>query len=43
MRVLLFVSDVSVLKECEGDGNVGAVAMSVGHEYVGGTHGSGIV
>ena len=46
MRVLLFVLDVSMLRECEGDGNAGVrgvVAVSAGHEYMGGTRGSGIV
>ena len=38
-----------MLRECEGDGNDvvedggGVVAVSAGHEYVGGTRGSGIV
>ena len=37
------------MRESEGDGNVGVgygrgvVAVSAGHEYVGGTRGSGIV
>ena len=49
MRVLLFVLDVSMLRECDGDGNAdvgdgeGVVAASAGHEYVGGTRGSGIM
>ena len=40
---------VCMLKECEGDCNTGVsdgggvVEMSAGHEYVGGTHGLGIV
>ena len=38
MRVMLFVLDVSMLRECDGDGNAG-----VGLEYVGGTRDSGIV
>ena len=38
MCVLLFELDVSMLRESEGDGKV-----SAGHEYVGGTRGSGIV
>ena len=48
MRVLLFVLDVSMLRECEGtkcrccDGG-GVVAVSMGNEYVGGTRGSGNV
>ena len=49
MRVLLFVLDVSMLRECEGDDNdgvgdgEGVFAVSAGHEYVGSTRGSGIV
>ena len=49
MRVLLFVLDVSRQRECEDDGNAsvrddeGVVAVSAGHEYVGGARGSGIV
>ena len=49
MRVLLFVLELSLLRECEGDGNVGVgdggsmVAVSAGHEYVGGICGSGIL
>ena len=41
--------DVSMLRECQGDGNAdvgngwGVVAVSVWHEYVGSTRGSGIV
>ena len=35
VTVLLFVLDVSILSECEGDGNAG-----VGDEYVGGTRSS---
>ena len=49
MRVLLFVWDVIMLKECEGDGNAGlgdgkgVVEVSTGFEYMGSTRGSGIV
>ena len=46
MRVLLFVVDVSMLKECEGDGNAGAGdggGAVTGSEYVAGTRRSGIV
>ena len=49
MCELLFVLDVSMLRECEGDGNAGVgdgggvVAVSVWHEYGIGTHDSGIV
>ena len=43
MRVLLFVVHVCMLRECEGDGNAGVVMVSVGHEYVGGARGSGIL
>ena len=38
-----------MLRECEGDSNagkrdeVGVIAVSVGNEYMGGIHGSGIV
>ena len=45
IRVLLFVLDVSMLRECDGDSNGyvgderGVVAVSAGHEYVGGTRG----
>ena len=52
MRVLLFVLDVTILRECQGprvteilewgDGR-GVFAVSAEHEYVGGTRGSGIV
>ena len=48
MRVLLFVWDVSILRECEGDGNVGVgdecyvVAVNAGHDSMGGTRGSGV-
>ena len=43
MRELLFVLDVTMLRECDGDGSAGVenggsvVAVSVGHEYVGGS------
>ena len=40
MSVLLFVLEVSMLRECEGDGNADVVAE---HAYVGGTRGSGIL
>ena len=49
MRVLLFVLDVSMLRECEGDGSGdvgdkgGVVGVSACHEYVGGIRGSDIV
>ena len=46
MRVLLFVFDLSMLRECEGDGNAGVGdggCVGAGHEYVGGTRGSSIV
>ena len=49
MRVLLFVLHVSMLRACEGCGNAGVwgrggvVVVSVGHEYVGGSRGSGII
>ena len=49
MCVLLFVLNVCMLREFEGDGNAGmgdgrgVVVVSAGHEYVGGTHGSGVV
>ena len=49
MRVLLFVLDVILLRECEGNGNAGVgdgggvVGVSTEYEYVGGTRGSGIV
>ena len=39
MRVLLFVLDVSILTECEGDSNAGVGyggVASVWHGYVGG-------
>ena len=42
MRVLVFVLDVSMLRECEGNGNT-VVAVSLGHEYVGGKRGSAVV
>ena len=41
--LMMFVLDVSMLREYEGDGNAGVVVVSVGHEYVVGTRGSGIV
>ena len=41
MSVLLFVLHVSMVREC--DGNAGVVVVSSGHQYVGGTRGSGIV
>ena len=46
MCVLLFVLDVSMLRECQGDGNAGmvdgrgVVLVSAGYEYVGDTRGS---
>ena len=40
MHVLLFVLQVCVLRECEGDGNAGVVAVSA---YMGGTRGSGVL
>ena len=40
MHVLLFVLHVCMLRECEGGGNAGVVAVSV---YMGGTHGSGVL
>ena len=46
MRVLLFVLDVSMMRECECDGNAGVgdgggvVTVSAWHDYVGGTRGS---
>ena len=50
MRVLLFVLDVDMLREFEGDSNTGVgdgvwdvVAVSAAHDYVGGTRGSGIL
>ena len=49
MRILLFVLHVSMVRECEGNGNAGVgdgggvVVVSAGHERVGGTRGSGIV
>ena len=48
MRVLLFILDVSMLRDWKGDGNAGAgegrgvVVVSAVHEYVGHTRGSGI-
>ena len=47
--MLSFVLDVRMLRECQCDGNAGVgdwgyvVSVSAGHEYVGGTRGSGIV
>ena len=49
MRVLLLLLDVSMMRECEGDGNAGVgdgggeIAVSAGHEYVVDTPGSCIV
>ena len=49
MHVLLFVYDVSMLREYEGDSNAGVgdggsvSAVNTGHEYVGGTRVSDIV
>ena len=49
IRVMLFVLDVSILREYEDDakagvGDVGSVvAVSAGNEYVGGKRGSGIL
>ena len=45
MCVLLFVLHVSMVRECEDDGNSGVGVVSAGHEYecVGGTRGSCIV
>ena len=46
MDVLLFVFDVSMPRECEGHDNAGpegVVVVNAGHDYVGGTRGSGIV
>ena len=49
MRVMLFVWEVSMLRGCEGDDNVGVgtgggvVAVSEWCEYMGGTHCSGVV
>ena len=48
-RVLLFVCDVSMMRECEDDGNAGigdwrgVVAVSAMDEYMGDTRGSCIV
>ena len=48
MRVLLFVCEMSMLRECEGDGNAGVgdgagvVSVCAGCEYIG-TRGSGIM
>ena len=49
IHVMLFVWDVSMLRECEGDGNAGVVnrgsvvSVSAVHESMGGTRDSGIV
>ena len=43
MCELLFVLNVSMLREFECDGNAGVVNLSSGHEYVRGTRRSGIV
>ena len=49
MCVLLFVLDVSMLRECEGECNAGVgywgcvVMVSAGRQCVGGTRGLGIV
>ena len=47
MHVLLFVLHVCMLRECDGNASVGdrrgVVVVSAGHQYVGGTRGSGIV
>ena len=43
LRVLLFLLDVSILGECSCGDAGGVVAVSVRHEYVDGTRGSGIV
>ena len=40
---VIYVLFVDVLRECGGDGNAGLGRCCWGHEYVGGTHGSGIV
>ena len=40
MHVLLFVLHVCMLRECQGDGNAGVVAVSA---YMGGTRGSGVL
>ena len=41
MRVMLFVSDVIMLSDCEGNVNAGVVSVSAGYKYVDGTCGSG--
>ena len=47
--MMLFVLDVNILRECEGDDNSGVgdgrglVAMNAWHEYIGGTRGSRIM
>ena len=49
MRVLVFVLNASMMRECDGGGNAGVgdgrgvVVVSAGHEYVGGERGSSIV
>ena len=48
MRVLMFVCEVTMLRECEGDskasvGAGGGIAVSVGCDYISGTHGSVVV
>ena len=49
MSILLFVLDVGMLRECEGNRNAcvgdggGLVGVSAVHKYVGSTRGSGIV
>ena len=43
MRVLLFVWDVSMLRECDCNGNYGVVAVNAGCDCMGGTRGSGSV
>ena len=49
MHMLLFVLDVSMMRDYEGDGNAGVgdgggvVVVSAWHEYVGGTRGLGSV
>ena len=42
-RVLLFLLDVCMLRECKGDGNPGVGARGAGCEYMGGTRGSSVV
>ena len=49
LLALLFVCEVCMLRECEGDNNAGAgagggvVAVSAGCNYMDGTRGSGVV